>query len=202
MVWERREGEGERRGLGFGNKKEKEKGGKKQFNEFFSETRRLRKEESVTCRKKARYARPYSARPARSSNDDATAFAAAQPNMAPQRSLHACSARLLINGTSSRARALANCLKNARVSLDHWPPTSTAGTGPLAKSCAASNTRDNVSWSSRQTRSISFVHPPGPEVTPDGEPRKQSWKIFLSKFKGRSGWNSVTVRGNSLSCSC
>ena len=70
----------------------------------------------------------------RSSNDDATAFAAAHPNMAPQRSLHACSARLLINGTSSRARALAKCLKNARVSLDHRPPTSTAGTCPLAKS--------------------------------------------------------------------
>ena len=33
--------------------------------------------------------------------------------------------RFLIHGTSSHAQALANRLKNARVSLDHRPPTST-----------------------------------------------------------------------------
>ena len=44
------------------------------------------------------------------------------------------------------------------------------------------------------------MHPPGPAATPEREPRRQSWKIFLSKFN--SGWNSVTVRGNSLCCAC
>ena len=87
-----------------------------------------------------------------------------------------------------------------------WWPTSNCGTQQwepvLWRNLVQLRTPETMFWSSRQTRNISFVHPPGPEATPDGEPRRQSWKIFLSKFNGRSGWNSVTVRGNSLSCSC
>ena len=71
----------------------------------------------------------------------------------------------------------------------------TLGTCPLAKSCAASNTRNNVFWSSKQTQSISLVHLPGPAATPEGEPRRQSWKIFLSEFNGRSGLKSVSQLG-------
>ena len=64
----------------------------------------------------------------KSNKEDATALAAAHENIEPQRMRQACSARNLISGRSLRARALASWLKNALVSPDDLPPTSTAMT--------------------------------------------------------------------------
>ena len=61
-------------------------------------------------------------------------MAAAQANVAPHRSRHACSARLPIKGTSCLARVWANWLKKARICSDHRPPTSRP-TPPILLSC-------------------------------------------------------------------
>ena len=74
-----------------------------------------------------------------------------------------------------------------------------SGTSPRAKS-AASNNNDKISASSKQTRNISLVHPPGPGATPDGEPCRHEWKNFRSSVTARGGWASNTAGGISRNC--
>ena len=68
-----------------------------------------------------------------SSKDDAKARAAVHDRIPDQRMRHACSARRLIKRGSPRALAFAGRLRNLRVSSDHRPATSPAGTTSLAR---------------------------------------------------------------------
>ena len=79
-------------------------------------------------------------------SDVATAFAAAQDNIAPQRIRHACSARFCKIAVLWRALALANCDTNDLISSDQRPPTSIASTTNFAWETWAANSGYVRSW--------------------------------------------------------
>ena len=66
-----------------------------------------------------------------------------------------------------------------------------SGTDPLAKSSPARNSSWRTSASCRNTRSISFVHHPGPGEHSEGAECKQD----SSNWRRVAGWNSRTFRG-------
>ena len=69
------------------------------------------------------------------------------------------------------------------------------GTVPLARSSLAENNKWNNPRSSKQTRSISLVHPPGPGEQPAGASRRHFANAFESNWRGLAGWKSNTSRG-------
>ena len=70
-----------------------------------------------------------------------------------------------------------------------------SGTVARANSCAAAMSNNNVSLSFKQTRKISFVHPPGPDALPESALRRQAANNFESNSNKSSGTNLVTSSG-------
>ena len=113
-----------------------------------------------------------------------------------------------------RAIVLAtNLLKVVPVAIPRTPPSGfwravivaamnasviASGTDALAKSSPALNNRWRTSASSKQTRSISFVHPLVPGEQPERADFKQDTNNDSSNWKGAAVWNSRTSRGISL----
>ena len=87
---------------------------------------------------------------------------------------HAASTSLL----NCFARVLATSLRKVvPVSMPLTPPSFSP---PRANSSAAQNNNSRVSWSSKHTFNISFVHPPGPDDEPADALRKHVEKIWKS----------------------
>ena len=72
----------------------------------------------------------------------------------------------------------------------------------VAMSSAALNKSFNNSWSPKHTRSISFVHPPGPDALPEGARRKHFVNNARYNSTGLSRTNSMTFWGMAMSLTC
>ena len=86
-----------------------------------------------------------------------------------------------------------SCYNAIMVATMNTRPT-VDGTVPLARSSLVENNNWNNSRSSRQTRSISLVHPPGPGEQRAGASRRHFPNAFESNWRGLAGWKSNTSR--------